>query len=334
MSHEIEVTNGQHDIAYAYRDESSTPWHRLGQVLQPNAPIETWAKSAGLAHTVHRTPVHFMDDEGIMQMNADRQVLYRSDNKKPLGIVGNRYNVVQPSDVLDFFAKLAESNHFQLEVAGALNGGKRIWALARCGEGAPIIGNDVVKPYVLLATSYDGSMSTTAQPTTVRVVCNNTIQMALGETTQRISIPHNQKFDARETMLDLGIALDNFDRFLIESRKLAKREVNNAFAIEFLKTLLPAAVSVKTTAGVKTVTPLPVEETKAFQDIMALFQGEAMGSDMPEARGSAWQLLNAVTQHVDHVAGRNDDSRLSSAWFGNGNALKNKAMELLLEVVA
>lgn len=330
MAHMIETTNGQADIAYV----GETPWHRLGQVLQPDADIATWANAAGLAHTVHRTAVMYHDDDGVLQMNADRQVLYRSDNKKPLGIVGNRYNIVQPSTVLDFFAKLAESNHFQLEVAGALNGGKRIWALAKCGEGATVVGQDVVLPYLLLATSYDGTMATTAQPTVVRVVCNNTIEAALSTKAGRITIPHKSEFDARNLQLDLGIALDNFDRFLIEARQLAKREVNTGFAIEFLKKLLPASVSVKTVAGVKTVTPVPADESKAFKDIMALFHGEALGSDLPEARGTAWQLLNSVTQHVDHVSGRNDDSRLSSAWFGNGNALKNKARELLLEAVS
>lgn len=330
MAHEIEITNGQADIAYV----GETPWHRLGQNLRPGADIAEWAKAAGLAHTVNTSPVQYLDDDGVMQMNADRRVLYRSDNKKPLGVVGNRYNVVQPQHILNFFSRLAESNHFTLEVAGALNGGKRIWALAKVGEGAPIIGHDVVLPYVLLATSYDGTMATTAMPTTVRVVCNNTIQMALGEQVQKVVIPHNRQFDAREVRVDLGIALDSFDRFMIDARKLAKREVNDRFAVEFLRGLLPPSVSVKTVAGVKTVTPVPVEETKAFQDIMALFRGEALGSDMPEARGSAWQLLNAITQHTDHVAGRSDDSRLNSAWFGAGNDLKNKAMQTLLEVVA
>lgn len=334
MSHDIEMTNGQHDIAYAYHDETSTPWHRLGQVLTPDADIETWAKAAGLAHEVHRSPVQFADTDGVMHMNADRQVLYRSDNHKALGVVGNRYNIVQPAQVLGFFKTLADTNHFQIEVAGALNGGKRIWALAKVGEGAPIIGQDVVLPYILLATSYDGTMATIAQPTTVRVVCNNTLQAAITHDVQKIVIPHRQKFDERELRLDMGIVLDSFDRFMFDAKRLAKRQVNDAFAIDFLKLLLPAAVSVKTQAGIKTVTPVPVEDTKGFKDIMALFRGEALGSDLPEASGSAWQLLNAVTQHVDHVAGRNDDSRLSSAWFGSGNALKNKARDMLLEVVA
>jgi phage/plasmid-like protein (TIGR03299 family) len=328
--HEIEFTNGQADIAYV----GETPWHHLGQVLTQGAEIGEWAKAAGLAHEVRTAPVQFMDDEGAMQMNADRNVLYRSDNKKPLGVVGNRYNVVQPSQILEFFKTLAETNHFQLEVAGALNGGKRIWALARVGEGAPVVGHDVVLPYVLLATSYDGTMATVAQPTTVRVVCNNTIQMALSKDQEkRITVPHNQRFDAREIRLDLGIAMDSFDRFMIDARKLAKKEVNDTFAAEFLKMLLPNGVSIKNEAGTKTITPIPVEETKLFGDIMTLYKGEAMGADLKEASGTAWGLLNAITQHTDHVAGRTTDSRLTSAWFGKGNDLKSRAADLLLEVI-
>lgn len=329
MAHLIETTNGQSDIAFV----GETPWHRLGQQLQPGQSIEVWAQSAGLSHEVRRSIVQY-DVEGESKLYGDREVLYRSDNGKPLGVVGNNYNIVQPKDVLDFFAKLAENNNFQLETAGALSGGKRIWALAKVSDGAPVIGQDVVKPYVLLATSYDGSLSTTARFTSVRVVCSNTLGFATSEKGDTIKVPHNKQFSIDDTRLDLGIAFSAFDKFLIESRQLAKRSVNESFATEFLKQLLPPAVSVKTEKGIKTVTPVPVEETKAFQSILDLFKGEALGSDLPEARGSAWQLLNAVTQHVDHINGKNADTRLSSAWFGNGNAIKSKARDLLLEVVA
>ena len=325
-----------------------TPWHGLGQSLQPGQPIGVWAQAAGLAHEVKRAIVQYEsvdvgpgDDgepvaETTLHLYGDREVLYRSDNLKPLGIVGNRYKIVQPAHILDFFAKLSEHNGFELETAGSLSDGKRIWALAKVSEGATIIGQDVVKPYVLLATSYDGTLATTARLTSVRVVCSNTLGYADKESGEAIRIPHSAEFNADEARLDLGIAYTQFDKFLIESRKLAKREVNEAFAITFLKTLLPATISQKTdkSTGIKTVTPVPVDETKAFQDILALFRGEAIGHDLPEAGGSAWSLLNATTQYFDHVNGRNADTRLKSAWFGQGNAIKNRARDLLLEVVA
>jgi len=241
---------------------------------------------------------------------------------------------VQPAQVLDFFAKLAENNHFQLETAGSLSGGKRIWALAKVSDGAPVMGQDVVKPYVLLATSYDGTLATTARFTTVRVVCSNTLGFATEEAGDTIKVPHSREFSADDTRLDLGIAFSGFDRFMFDARKLAKRNVNEAFAVEFLKQLLPPAVSVKTDKGIRTVTPMPTEETKAFKAILDLFKGEALGADLPEASGSAWSLLNATTQYIDHISGRNSDTRMASAWFGQGNAIKSKARDQLLEIVA
>jgi len=330
MSHDIEITNGQADIAYV----GETPWHSLGQNLQPGQPIEVWAKSAGLAHTVERALVEYkVGDE--MLAYGDRLVLYRSDNNKPLGVVGKDYKTVQPQQILDFFAKLAEHNGFTLETAGALGGGKRVWALAKVSDGATVVNQDLVKPYVLLATSYDGTLATTARFTTVRVVCANTLGFATEELGETVKVPHSREFSIEDTRLNLGIAFNAFDKFLIDARRLAQREVNERFAVEFLKSLLPAGVSTKTQKdGTKLVTPLPVEETKAYQSIMALFKGEAIGHGLPEARGSAWSLLNAVTQHYDHVSGKNADTRLSAAWFGAGAAYKSKARDMLLEVVA
>lgn len=329
MAHMIEMTNGQADIAYA----NEAPWHKLGQHLDAGQPIDVWAKAAGLAHSVHTASVMYHDDDGVLQMNADRNVLYRSDNKKPLGVVGNRYHVVQPATVLEFFDKLSQHNGFALEVAGALNGGKRIWALAKVSDGAPVIGEDVVKPYVLLATSYDGTMATTAMLTSVRVVCNNTLTMAANNGEAKISVPHRNQFNIDDTRLDLGIAFNAFDKFMIDSRKLAKKHITDTFAQDFLKALLPAAVSVKTEGGVKTVTPVPVEDTRGYKSIMELFQFEALGVGMSSASGTAWGLLQACTQFVDHSMGRNADTRMSSAWFGNGNSLKEKARDMLLATV-
>ncbi len=293
------------------------------------------SKAAGLSHEVHRSIVEYKDAEGGEHLYADREVLYRSDTLKPLGVVGRNYNIVQPSHVLDFFAKLAQNNDFQLETAGSLAGGKRIWALAKVSDGATVVGQDVVKPYVLLATSYDGTLATTARFTTIRVVCQNTLNYSTStEGGAVVKVPHNQAFSADDTRLDLGIAFGGFDRFLIEARHLASRSVNEAFAVEFLKQLLPPAVSVKTVGGIKTVTPVPVEDSKAFKAIMDLFKGEALGADLPEASGSAWALLNATTQYIDHVNGRSVDGRLSSAWFGQGNAIKSKARDQLLAVVS
>lgn len=331
MAHMIDESNAQANIAYV----GETPWHSLGQRKLPGMSIESWRKDAGLAHEVRRAAVEF-HHEGELRMFATRQVLFRSDTLAPLSVVGKDYKIVQPSQVLDFFEKLVEHNGFDLETAGSLDGGKRIWALAKVSDGAPVIGQDVVKPYVLLATSYDTSMATTARFTSVRVVCHNTLSMADAQSAKAgtvIRVPHTEDFDAKAVRLDLGIAFDAFERFMVEAKVLAKKQVNERFAIEFLKQLLPTPIhTVKLADGSRKVEPRPIEESKAFQSIMALFKGEAMGSGLPEAQGTAWQLLNAITQHTDWNSGRNANGRIASAWFGNGSALKDTARNTLLEV--
>lgn len=344
MAHMIDMTNARANIAVT----GEAPWHGLGANLPAGQPIEVWAKAAGLEHEVRRAAVEFgyTDAEGAAHrsMWADRQVLYRSDTSSPLAVVSADYKIVQPSTVLGFFDRLCRHNGFTMETAGSLDGGRRVWALARVGDGAPVIGHDVVRPYVLLATSYDGSMSTTAKMTSVRVVCHNTLSYSVGShgssgerDTDRscIRVPHSVDFNEDEVRLDLGIALTGFDRFLIEARLMAKRAVNDKFATEFLRQLLPPPVRTEVMKdGTKVVKPAPIEESRAYKSIMALFRGEAMGSGMPEANGTAWGLVNAVTQHVDWTRGRSTETRMNSAWFGNGAGLKDKARDLMLEVIA
>ena len=322
MAHELDFSNAQANFAH----KGEKAWHGLGQQLEAGQSIEVWAKAAGLSHTVERSTVQYQAG-GILLPHAGRDVLYRSDTNAPLGVVGKDYNIVQPADVLDFFARLAENNNFELETAGALSGGKRIWAMAKVNDGATIVGQDVVKPYVLLATSYDGTLATTARFTSVRVVCSNTLGYASAESGDTVRINHSKAFSAKDAALDLGIAINGFEKFLIDSRRLANQQVNSTFAVQFLKTLLPISMSTKTVNGIKVQEQVPVEKTKAFQSIMALFNGQAIGNELPEAEGTAWGLLNAVTEHVDHGLNQN------AAWFGYGNSLKNKARELLMDVV-
>ena len=219
---------------------------------------------------------------------------------------------------MGFFEKLVEIGGFQLETAGVLSHGKRVWGLARVNDGAEILGGDVVRPYVLLGTSYDGTMATVAKFTSVRVVCHNTITAALGSG-ESVRVLHSERFDADRVRQDLGIVADAWDRFLIQSRQLAGEPLSATDADMFVRSLLEPYKS----PGV------PVSESRAYRRILELFNGKAIGSDIPGVTGTRWGMLNAVTELVDHERGRSDNTRIESAWFGTGAALKNRALELL-----
>lgn len=328
MGHMIDETTGRAAIAYA----GKTPWHGLGQQLSEGADIDTWTREAGLGYSVQACDVQYETPAVTgLQVWPERKVLTRSDTGAPLAVVSKDYRVVQPAEVMDFFRKLTDIGGFQMETAGALSEGRRVWALARVGDGAPVVDGDLVKPYLLLGTSYDGTMATIAKFTAIRVVCNNTITPAVngradetdkGYLKSSVRVLHSAQFDADAVRLQLGIVADQFERFIVQSRQLARRDMNFTEADQFVQELLrPYHQSA-----------LEITDTKAYKRVIQLWQGRAIGSDILSASkvsGSRWAMLNAVTQLVDHERGRSDNTRLESAWFGTGAALKNRALELL-----
>ena len=317
MAHMIDTTTGRAAMAYS----GKKPWHGLGQELSPGASIETWTIQAGLAYTVLESPVMYNTPAASEpQCWPNRKVLHRSDTGAPLAVVSDGYRVVQPGDVMGFFGKLAELGGFELETAGALSYGKRVWALAKVGAGADIVGGDTVKPYLLLGTSYDGTMATVAKFTAVRVVCNNTIVQALGhDTASEVRVLHSERFDPDRVRLQLGIVADNWERFLFQTRGLAGEAMSESEADSFVQALLKPYHNGR----------LDVAETKGYKRIMQLFNGQAIGADIPGVQGTRWGMLNAVTELIDHERGRSANTRIESAWFGTGATIKQKALELL-----
>jgi phage/plasmid-like protein (TIGR03299 family) len=317
MAHMIDTTTGTAAIAFA----GQTPWHGLGQALTPDASIETWTREAGLNYTVNESPVLFQTDATTMPEEfKGRKVLHRSDTGGALAVVSDGYRVVQPADVMGFFGKLVELGGFQMETAGVLSHGRRVWALAKVNQGADVIEGDTVRPYVLLGTSYDGTMATVAKFTSIRVVCNNTITAALGrEHGGTVRVLHSERFNPDAVRMELGIMGDNWERFLVQSRKLAGETMSKVEADAFVTALLEPFHNSR----------MDLKETRGYKRIMDLFSGQAIGADIPGVAGTRWAMLNSVTELVDHERGRSTNTRIDSAWFGTGAVLKNKALELL-----
>ena len=314
MAHMIDETSGVAAMAFV----GATPWHGLGQALTAGADIATWTREARLDYTVLESPVLYRTAAASEpELFKGRKVLHRSDTGGALAVVSDGYHVVQPAEVMGFFERLVGLGGFQLETAGALSYGRRVWALASVGEGADVVDGDVVKPYLLLGTSYDGTMATVAKFTTIRVVCNNTITAALNDTQGTVRVLHSERFDPEAVRLELGIVANNWERFLVQSRQLAKVEMSAIEADSFVAELLKPYHSGR----------LDVTESRAFKRIRALFDGASIGNEL--AGASRWGMLNAVTELVDHERGRSDNTRLESAWFGTGAAIKARALELL-----
>ena len=353
MSHMIDHSKGRAAFAYA----GQPAWHRLGTQLLPTDTHEEQLQKAGLDYTVYEAETMFrrllkrgataeQDEFEIVPFDG-KKTLYRSDTGAPLSIMSDGYHPVQPRQIFALYQEIARATGFTLETAGGLDDGKRIWCLLRVSDGADIVNADRVRPYILLATSYDGTMATIAKFTCIRVVCHNTISMSVGylrdgkvdETSgeqdstaagreQVVRVLHSTKWTdevAKNVRMTLGIAADAFERFTIEARALAGITMTDEQADEFVRELLEpyfAGPSKKPNARVK-----DVRDTKGYRRIMALFGGEAAGSEL--VGKDRWAMLNAVTQFVDHERGLTDSSRVDQAWFGRGNEMKNRAFALL-----
>jgi phage/plasmid-like protein (TIGR03299 family) len=263
-----------------------------------------------------------------LKNNPEHKVLFRSDTALPLSVVSKRYKVVQPADVLEFYRDLVSVGGFELETAGVLKGGRKFWALARTGQSTALKGNDQVNGYLLLATSCDGTLATVATPTTIRVVCNNTLTVAVNGASQAIKVPHSTRFDPQAVKQQLGIAVSQWDGFMYRMRTLAERKVKSHEAMNyFLRVLCD-------------VQPGSVESTglaneRALKRVQALYDGQGKGAELDAAKGTAWGLLNAVTEYVDHERrARSTEYRVDSAWFGQGAVIKQRALDTALQLVA
>ncbi|WP_339494061.1 DUF932 domain-containing protein [Pseudomonas sp. RA_105y_Pfl2_P56] len=308
------------------------PWHGLGSALSPKQPLEIWQREAGMNWQIQESPVHFKADAsghlGTIHSFPEQKVLYRSDTKAPLSVVSKRYQVVQPREVLEFYRDLTEFSGYELETAGVLKGGRKFWALARTGQAATLKGHDQVNGYLLLATSCDGTLATTATPTTVRVVCNNTLTVSLNGATHAIKVPHSTRFDPRAVKKQLGIAVSQWDEFMYRMRTLAERKVQTKEALGFFMEVL-----CDTSAN----SPIPnvLPNKRAMEKVQSLYEGRGRGADLESTHGTAWGLLNAVTEYVDHERrARSSEYRMDSAWFGQGAVIKQKALGAALQLVA
>lgn len=346
MSHELTIRqNGTAEMAFV----GETPWHRLGQNLKEGASIEEWQIAAGMDWSIRRSKAHFYTDRACTDLRAwdDQVVLYRSDNGQPLGIVSPDYNIVQPSEVLEFFRDLVSDEGFELHTAGTLFGGKRFWALAKVTE-ATIAGWDKIGGYLLLSTSADGSTATEARETSVRVVCRNTLSLAMNQrgTSKRTTVSHRVRFDDAKVKRELGLTREHFEQFIDAANALTKVKMNETAAENFLTRLLRPSKKLQQQItqqeGPTDAVQAAIEQEESEQSlrrprgldtILQLFQGAGEGAGKKGSAGTAWGLVNAVTEYVDHHAtAKTFDHLMARSMFGDGDKLKTEAFNQALEL--
>ena len=307
------------------------PWHKIGTHVG-DSPVKSDVaiKRAKLDWDVGLWRPYVVDDKGELIECENNWAVVREDTDSVLSIVGNRYEPVQNTDAFSFFDEVIGKKTAMYEVAGSLDGGKKIWILAKLPQKTIVkIGKhkDVTNQYLLFASSHDGTGSVRMLYTPIRVVCMNTLTIALkGAGTSGISIRHtgsvHDKLD--EAQKTLSLAKDYYDDF----GEVAQAMANASFGEKKLTSLVRELVPTKDEDDVP-------GKTLGIRDKILSIHESGMGLD--NFRGTGWGFFNAVAEYADHnktvkgdkIRKDNSENRLDSIWFGSGAALKRRAFDLV-----
>lgn len=323
MSHNVET------MAYA----NEVPWHGLGVQVSDNLTPAEMLGAAGLDWKVDRKALWIDGHENPV---GSHFALVRDLDDKVLGICGQDYQPTQNAEVFDFFDKFCKAGDMKMETAGSLSGGKRVWGLAKINGGFMLGGKDEVEGYILLDNPHIWGRSLQILFTPIRVVCNNTLTAALRNNTNQentFRMSHDRAFDdeiKQQAAEKVGLAMKALDVFKDKAEFLAKKRAKDQQVLEFFSKLVNPDLY-------KAALDLSEDGTVSRADlgrtVNRLFDLVATqpGADLKTSQGTWWGAFNAVTYYYDHVAGTDQDKRLTSAWFGSAATRKRQALDLAVE---
>ena len=291
------------------------PWNGLGTNVE-DAPTSAEAMlRAGLNWEVTAEPIFLANGMEVKNYKANT----RSSDSKVLGIVTDRYKIVQNGEAFDFTdALLGEGVRY--ETAGSLNGGKRIWLLGRMPE--RYIAGDKFEPYICFTNTHDGSGAVRVCMTPVRVVCNNTLNLALKTAKRNWSAVHKGNIGAKleEARMTLQLADEYLKGLDVRADILANEKMSADETEKAIKNLFPLANNA-TERQKKTV-------TDARDSLTAC----VFAPDLAQFLYTKWGFLNAVSDYVGHATPvRNNKNYEENRWgkIIGGHPLLDKAMELV-----
>lgn len=258
-----------------------TPWHGLGAVIQEACNSQEALRLAGLDWNVNQEPVLYKGTATGHQFNI------RSSDDTVLGVVGARYKPVQNADAFAFTDELIGGD-VRYETAGSLANGKRVWMLAKMPDTK--IFDDVVEPYLCLTNGHDGFSSMKVCMTPVRVVCQNTLNMALNTAKRSWNVRHSGNIESKlaEAQHTLGLANKYMESFANEAEELYKIKVAPKDFKELTETLFP----------------ITAEMSKRKEESQYLLQCQLKEAwdmdDLGNIRGTGWGFINAMSDMTTH----------------------------------
>lgn len=331
-------------MAYA----GALPWHGLGVPVEENLTPQRIMEIAGCDWTVSKQPLGFVsgtelknsghgDNDQVPSYSEikDRFALIRDTDKQFLDVVGKTYQPTQNKDAFEFFDAFVKETKLRMHTAGSLCQGKFVWALAKNDGQHFSLGpdKDEVESYILLVSPHQFGKALIAQQTTVRVVCANTLALALNQKGMvSYRMPHTRIFNNEAKLAAakvLGLANESFAEFKAHVEVLAGKKLPRVDGIDFFAELIGLS---KEKMAAANDDGLP--KSRSLNQFMDAFEGNSPGAELSGTKGTLWGAINAVTYVMDHVSVRNKELAFRDNLFGYRGDLKRKALNQALKWAA
>ncbi len=323
--HELDMTTGQAAVFVT----GEPAWHKLGTVVANALTSAQAIEMARLNWEVEQWELKAFDRElGKEALVPGKYANVRKDTGRVLGVVSEHYRIFQNHECYQFMDSLVADKLAMFESAGALKDGRVVWMLARIPTEYMAGAQDAIQPYILLTNSHDGSKALRIFPTTIRVVCQNTLNLALQNGLgEGLSIRHRPSLSERvaEARQKLGIIHARFDQFDAELHTMLHKEVAGMELERYFNACTP------TTTGKR------AEERR--RKIVGQFRDNFNNATntLPGMAGTAWAAYNSVSQYFDHQRSfkgastlERADHQLESIWFGSSHQAKQDAYQRAL----
>ena len=317
MSHNLNIKDGVVSMMYV----GEIPWHNLGTKLDEPASASEAIKAAGLEFHVEKM---YLKTEFHDLPVTDHFATVRTDTREVLGVVGTRYTPIQNKDAFTVFDALVGEGQAIYHTAGALGKGERVWILAKLPDYIQVHGNDIVEKYLLLTNTHDGSSTVSIKLTPIRVVCENTLSIALQGSEQQVRIRHTLQAGEKLKQAHEILGLTNKFFEILERyyTDMSFKQINAVMLNQYVNKVFPMPLFTMHSSYIKAT----------HEKILELYE-TGIGAEM--ARGTLWGAYNAVTEYVDHyrLESKSDSMRLKSMWYGTGDILKKKAFRSAVEML-
>lgn len=293
------------------------PWHGLGVHVDEAPASEDALRLAGLDWRVEQEPIFTSEDILIPGYKAN----VRDCDRKVLGVVTDRYKVIQNTEAFSFTDGLLGEG-VRYETAGSLQGGRKIWLLARLPH-EYIIAGDRISPYLVFSNTHDGSGSVKVAITPIRVVCNNTLNLALSTAKRSFSMIHTG--DIREKMKEAKDTLFMADSYMEQLGKevetLRMKKILDSQIEEYIKILLPAGED-DSVQQFRNIKRLREDMRKRYFD----------APDLQDVGKNAYRFINAVSDFATHAQPLRRTASYKENLFAKtieGNPMIDRAYQLV-----